>query len=303
MRTKTSTVTSTKTGTKTSAKISSEISTVTSRDGTVISYRTLGRGPGVVVLHGMMQAGHSQLELAEALSGSFTCHLPDRRGRGRSGPYGDYSVEREVEDLDALLTATGAERVIGVSAGAIITLRTALVQPALRKAVIFDPPLDLDGSTSSGWLPRFDREIAEGRTAAALVTAMLAIKMGPPVFNVLPRGLLEFVTGRMLAAQDRGGAGDEPTFRELAPTVHYDAQVVAETARSLDDYRDVRAEVLLLGGAKSPAYMKEALDALERVLPHATRTRLPGLGHNATSNADFRGAPAKVAEAVRPFLA
>lgn len=62
--------------------------TVTSADGTTISYRETGQGPGLVIVHGAMQTSHSQLELAEALATDFTCYLPDRRGRGDSGPAG-----------------------------------------------------------------------------------------------------------------------------------------------------------------------------------------------------------------------
>src|SRR5678816_4144436 len=91
---------------------------ITSRDGTTIGYRQLGHGPGIVALHGAMESAQSHMQLAEALAGSFTVYLPDRRGRGLSGPYGaDYSVQTEVEDLDALLAKTGARRVFGVSAG------------------------------------------------------------------------------------------------------------------------------------------------------------------------------------------
>ncbi|NUR85983.1 MAG: alpha/beta hydrolase, partial [Nonomuraea sp.] len=167
------------------------IGTVTSADGTTISYHEVGHGPGLVILHGAMQTGDSQLELAEALSPDFTCYLPDRRGRGRSGPAGPaYGLAREVEDLEALLQATGARHVAGVSSGAIITLRTLLARPDLGRAVVFEPPLFPDGTTPAACLPRLDREVAEGRTAAALVTGMRAARLGPPIFRLLPRGVL-----------------------------------------------------------------------------------------------------------------
>src|SRR3954470_3608775 len=77
---------------------------VTSRDGTPIGYRRLGQGPGVVLLHGAMESAHSHMQLAAALADAFTVYLPDRRGRGRSGPYSaDYSIQKDIEDMDALL--------------------------------------------------------------------------------------------------------------------------------------------------------------------------------------------------------
>ncbi|MCK2216325.1 alpha/beta hydrolase [Actinomadura sp. ATCC 31491] len=283
---------------------------VTSRDGTTIAYRRLGGdGPGLVLLHGAMQTGHGNIELAEALSADFTCYVPDRRGRGRSGPAGPrYGLAREVEDLTALLAATGAEHVAGVSSGAIIALRTALALgavpggPAVRKIVAFEPPLDLDGSNPTGWLARFDREIAAGRVPAALVTGMRATRMGPAVFTVVPRFLLEAMTAAMLKNQDKVAVAGEPTFRALAPTLRQDAQLVAETADDLAAYRALTAEVLLLGGTRSPAYLRDALTALQGVLPRCRRADLPGLDHSATSNAAMRGRPARVAAEIRRFL-
>ncbi|MFI7644166.1 alpha/beta fold hydrolase [Nonomuraea sp. NPDC049400] len=276
---------------------------VTSKDGTTIAYQRLGRGPGLVLLHGAMQTGHSNIELAQALAGDFTCYVPDRRGRGYSGPCGpNYGLEREVEDLDGLLEATGAPYAVGVSSGAIITLRTALVRPGLRKAVLFEPPLDLGGTYPSDWLPRFDREIAAGRLPAALVTGMRGTRLGPPFLSLMPRALLELLTAKMLKSQEKAAADGEPTFRELAPTLHYDAQVVAETACDLDAYRSVEAEVLLLGGTRSPAHLRSALTALEWLLPHARRVALEGLDHSATCNAAYRGHPERVATEICRFL-
>ncbi|MEV4175499.1 alpha/beta hydrolase [Nonomuraea sp. NPDC049709] len=276
--------------------------TVTSDDGTTISYREVGRGPGLVILHGAMQTGHSQIELARALSQDFTCYLPDRRGRGGSGPAGPaYGLDREVEDLGALLRATGAPYAAGVSSGAIITLRTAIARPGLlRKAVVFEPPMN--GSSSRDHLPRLDRELAAGRIPAALVTGMKAARLGPPIFNVLPRALLELLTGLMVRNEGKGVAGDEPTFRELAPTLRQDLQLVAEAGGDLTVYRPVEAEVLLLGGTRSPAYLRATLAGLERVLPRARRVELAGLDHSATSNAARRGRPERVADEIRGFL-
>ena len=87
----------------------SALLTVRSRDGTVITYRERGEGPGVVLVHGAMQSAQNFDRLADALSTSFRVYVPNRRGRGGSGPFGaEYGVAREVEDLDALLTHTGA---------------------------------------------------------------------------------------------------------------------------------------------------------------------------------------------------
>ena len=100
---------------------------VRSVDGTSIGYRQLGHGPGVIVVHGGMQASQDFMKLATELSGQFTIYVPDRRGRGFSGPFGDnYSVIKECEDVAALVEKTGTQNIFGLSSGAIIALRASL---------------------------------------------------------------------------------------------------------------------------------------------------------------------------------
>jgi len=276
---------------------------VVSKDGTTIGYRQLGRGPGLVVLHGAMESARSHLQLAEALADSYTVYLPDRRGRGLSGPYGrDYGVQEEVEDLDALLSKTGAHYVFGVSSGAIISLQAALTLPAIQKAAIFEPPLMFNGSAPTRWLTRFDNEMAQGKVAAAMITGMKGAEMGPPMLNLIPRWLLERMTTMMMASEDKKASGDDVTMRMLAPTLHYDFQLVIAMEGALESFRTLPADVLLLGGSKSPAYLTTAVDALEKVLPHVTRVEFPGLGHEASGNSDRRGQPERVAQELRRFF-
>jgi pimeloyl-ACP methyl ester carboxylesterase len=276
---------------------------VTSRDGTTIGYRRLGAGPGVVLLHGAMESGQSHRQLAEKLASSFTVYLPDRRGRGLSGPFGrDYSIEKEVDDLLALLAETGADQLLGVSSGALITLQAALTLPALRRVAIFEPPLLIDRQALAASLARFDEEIAQGRVAAALITGMHAAEMGPPIFNYIPRWPLEQLTNMAMASEDKNAAPDGVTMRMLAPTLHYDFQLIAEMEGSLESFAAIDTEVLLLGGSKSPAYLKTSVDGLQKVLRHATRVEFPGLDHGATGNTDRRGKPELVAQTLREFF-
>jgi pimeloyl-ACP methyl ester carboxylesterase len=88
---------------------------VTSKDGTIIGYRQMGSGPGIILLHGGINASQHLMKLGNLLSDEFTVYIPDRRGRGMSGPIGeDYSIEKEDEDLDALLKKTGTHYVFGL---------------------------------------------------------------------------------------------------------------------------------------------------------------------------------------------
>lgn len=279
-------------------------SSATSKDGTTIGYRQLGHGPGVVLLHGSMSSSQNHMQLAEALADAFTVYVPDRRGRGLSGPYSkDYSIQKEVEDLDALLTQTSTHNVFGVSSGGIISLQAALILPAIHKVVIYEPPLFANSSTPTAILTRFDREMSQGKVAAALVTGMKGAQMGPPIFNAMPRWLSEPLTKMAMAQDDKNSEGGYVPMRALALTLHYDFQLVVEMSGKLENFRAVPAEVLLLGGGKSPVYLKAALDALEKVLPHVKRIEFAGLDHAASWNTDRGGRPEPVAQELRRFFA
>lgn len=123
------------------------LSTVRSKDGTTIGYRQYGRGPGVVLVMGAMGTVHNYDQLARALSGQFAVYVPDRRGRGISPcEYSaEHSIQKEVEDLDALLDSTRAHYVFGLSSGAVITLEATRQLPSIRKAALYEPPFYLQG--------------------------------------------------------------------------------------------------------------------------------------------------------------
>ncbi|RPI95867.1 MAG: alpha/beta hydrolase [Chloroflexi bacterium] len=276
---------------------------VTSRDGTNIGYRQLGHGPGIVLLHGMMSSAHNHMQLAASLADAFTIYLPDRRGRGLSGPYSaEYNIEQEVEDLNALLDHTGVHNLAGISAGGIISLQAALNLPAIHKLAIYEPPLFIDKAVPALALRRFDRELSQSRVAAALFTAMKESRIGPPMFSAMPRWLAIPLTKLAMAQDDKNNAGYIP-MRELAPTLHYDFQLSIEMSGRLEYFKAVPARVLLLGGGKSPAYFKVALDSLEKVLPHVKRVEFPELDHAASWNTDRGGQPEPVARELRKFFA
>ncbi|MEU4743926.1 alpha/beta hydrolase [Actinosynnema sp. NPDC023658] len=271
---------------------------VDSADGTAIGYRRLGSGPAVLLVHGGMQAAQHLMKLAAALSTEFTVYVPDRRGRGLSGPHGDdYGVTREVEDLQALVEATGASRVFGLSSGALVTLHAALVIPGLEAIALYEPPLSVDGSVPMGWVPRFDREVARGRLAAALVTALKGLEV-EPVLGRVPRFVLVPVVA--IGARLQGdGSGDDVPIPALIPTQRFDVRLVEEMADTARDYTSLGSRVLLLGGTKSPPFLGVALDELTAAIPHAQRITFPGLGH---SGPDDDGDPRRVAEALRTFF-
>jgi pimeloyl-ACP methyl ester carboxylesterase len=282
----------------------SQIESATSKDGTRIGYRRFGQGPGLVVLNGAMSSAHNHIELAAALGGSHTVYLADRRGRGASGPRREgHRLQTDVEDLDAVLTETGASDVFGVSSGGIICLEAALTLTNIRRAAIFEPPLFPDRATPNASLARFDREMDRGKTEAAMITAMKGAEMGPALMRAIPSPLLVPMVKMAIRGEEKKGTNGYLSMRELAPTLHADLQIAVEASGDPSRFGRLPAEVLLLGGSKSPAYLKAAVDSLASVLPGARRVELPDVGHEASWNEDRGGKPAVVAAALQEFLA
>jgi pimeloyl-ACP methyl ester carboxylesterase len=276
-------------------------SSVVSKDGASIGYRQMGTGPGVILLHGAMQTSQSFAKLAAALSDSFTVHVPDRRGRGLSGPFGDaYGIEREVEDLDALMKGTGARNVFGLSSGALIALQAALLLPSLHKIALYEPPLAIEDAPSSpmAWTLRYERELARGDLAAAMVAAIKGTG-DRDLFSALPRFILVPLMRFAIQKSSKEANTERTSLEILIPTVHFDCRLAAEMAGTIEKFKAVHLEVLLMGGTRSIDYLAKALDALAAALPNVKRVTLSGLGHLA---ADDTGEPKRVANELRPFF-
>lgn len=274
---------------------------VTSRDGSTIGYRQMGRGPGLVLLHGAMQSSASFMKLGVALCDTFTVLIPDRRGRGLSAPHGeDHSIAKEVEDLDALLSATGARHVFGLSSGALITLQAALTLPAIGRIALYEPPLAIDGAPSSplDWVPGYEKQLADGHLGGAMAVALKGTG-DRELFTRLPRFVIAALMSFAIKASAKQLNGSAPSLAALIPTVRFDGRLVKEMAGTLNRFKAVQADVLLLGGDRSIAYLPRALDALGTVLPHCRRVELAGIGHLA---ADDTGAPERVADELRRFF-
>jgi pimeloyl-ACP methyl ester carboxylesterase len=126
---------------------------VVSADGTTIAYRTVGKGPAVLVVPGALAVAADFDAFARELAHRFSVHTIERRGRGESGPQGDdYSIERECEDLAGLQAATAATFLFGHSFGGFIALEAARANKAFAKVAVYEPGVSIDDSikTSCG---------------------------------------------------------------------------------------------------------------------------------------------------------
>ncbi|MGZ4949317.1 MAG: alpha/beta fold hydrolase, partial [Halobacteriota archaeon] len=155
------------------------------------------------------------------------------------------------------------------------------------------------------FMPRFDREIAEGKVAEAMVT--LLKDFGgiflpgylQPLVAITPRFVLVRLFRWFLHRDAEHVKGDDVPIRALIPTFHFDYQLVVEMSGTLETFKAVHAHVLLLGSSQSPSFLKRTLDALNTVLPNVERVELQGLGHGAALDG---GKPERVAQELRRFF-
>src|SRR4051812_48902228 len=146
--------------------------TTTSADGTAIAYDEVGTGPPLIMAAGAFNDRQTTAPLADALAGSFTVLNYDRRGRGDSGDTAPYAVEREIEDLDALIAAAGGSAaVFGYSSGATLTLKAAATGSPISALALYEPPFVTDDSwrrPPGDLAEQLRRLIAEGRRGDAV---------------------------------------------------------------------------------------------------------------------------------------
>ncbi|MFE0459210.1 alpha/beta fold hydrolase [Kitasatospora sp. NPDC058965] len=278
-----------------------------SSDGTRIGFERLGSGPALVLVQGAMGTAYSFRELAEALADAFTVVVPDRRGRGLSPrPYSpDYTPDDDVRDLDAVLRATGAHHVFGLSSGADIALKAALALPRLTRLALYEPAVFPDGLPRGG-LARFDAYAEAGDLAGMLVAGMKMAEFGPALLRAVPDRLVKRAVGGIMKQEAKQGTGGYAPMADLARAFPYDVAVVRSMDGSLPTFGTLTQPVLLLGGSKSPAYLARTLDRLEQVVPDVRRVELAGLDHAAAWNVDRRrnphGDPRAVADRLKAFF-
>jgi pimeloyl-ACP methyl ester carboxylesterase len=252
------------------------ISTVSSQDGTPIAFDQSGEGPALILVAPAFGTRADQASLAAALAPSFTVFAYDRRGRGDSGDTAPYAVEREIEDLDALIDAAGGSAyVFGHSSGAVLALDAARALPTkITKLALYEPPFIIDASR-----PPMPKDIASH--LSELITAG---RRGDAVaYWQTQLGIPAEAIARMRKSPMWAG------LEAVANTLPYDATIMGDTQLGdpspLRQWASVTVPTLVMDGtvmmgrAELHTFMRHGADALAQILPNAQRCILEGQDH------------------------
>ena len=244
---------------------------VTSSDGTEIGFDRVGHGPAVILVCGGSVDRMSNAGVAAGLASDFTAFNYDRRGRGISGDTPPYAVEREIEDIDAVVTAAGGSAYLyGSSSGAVLALFAAqALKGRITKLALWEPPFILDPNARppADQVEQYNTMLAEGRRGDAAQYFMEKVVRMPA----------EFVAG---ARSQPWWAATEA----LAHTLPYDATIMDDYSLPTERAAEVTIPTLVLDGGASFGFMGPTADALAKVLPQGQRRTLAGQEHNIDPN-------------------
>ena len=242
--------------------------TVASADGTPIAVWRSGNGPPLVLVHGTA-ADHSRwAPVLPALAARFTVLAVDRRGRGASGDARDYALEREAEDVAAVIARAGDDvSVLGHSYGAGCAVEAARLAGGLRRLILYEPPLGYV-IAPAGLVDRLEALLAAGERDELVAAFMQQVAGVPPEQIELMRSL--------------------PAWQSRMAAAH----TIAREQRVTDGYRfeaarfaDVDVPTLLLLGGESSDAFRRAAEVLHAALPESRLVELPGQRHIAMDTA------------------
>ncbi|MCM0673745.1 alpha/beta hydrolase [Micromonospora phytophila] len=241
------------------------VGTVRSADGTTIAYERSGEGPPIILVGGAFNDRSTTRPLAAALSSHFTVHGYDRRGRGDSGDTAPYAMQREIEDVAALIGAAGGSAyVYGLSSGAILAAYATSEGLPVAGLALFEPPFQVgegDGA-KAGLAGRLTELVSAGRRGDA-VELFLTAAVGLPAEAVEPmRGQPEW-----------------SWLEGMAHTLPYDTTVTGEGALPTDRLAAVTAPTVLIDSTGSPAWLRDATRAAAAAIPGARHVSLDGGFH------------------------
>lgn len=260
---------------------------VTSKDGTKIAYETTGEGPPLVLVGGAFcdrRARASGTPLAQLLAPHFTVTSFDRRGRGDSTDTLPWSIEREVEDLAALIDVVAGPAgrrasIYGISSGGLLALEALKRELPIASVATYEAPIVLDAKRrpSTDLADELAVLSSSGkRSDAAALFLVRVVGVPPPAIEGMKRAPMW------------------PALESLAHTLSYDVQLAAGAVDLLEHLARARSPVFVIDGGASPPFMREGGAALAKALPNARHDTLEGQTHDvdpARARRRARGAP------------
>jgi pimeloyl-ACP methyl ester carboxylesterase len=238
---------------------------VTSKDGTTIAFDRLGSGPPVVLVCGGSVDRTADAAIAQELASDFTVFNYDRRGRGDSGDTLPYAIDREVEDIEAVIEAAGGSAFLwGSSSGAVLALIAAESVP-VTKLALWEPPFIPDDlpRPPDDQVSQYETMVAEGRRGDAVEYFMTKI-IGMP-------------------AEVVAGARTQPWWaatEALAHTLAYDARIMGDYSIPKDRAASVKVPTMVIAGGADFPWMRQTAETLAAALPDGQVRILVGQGHD-----------------------
>lgn len=243
---------------------------VTSKDGTAIAYDRFGDGPTLIKVDGTTASRQFSVPLANLLAPHFTVITYNRRGRGDSADTAPYAVEREIEDIAALVDAFGPTAyVLGMSSGAVLALRAAAAGLPIEKVAAYEPPFVVNGNrppVPENYTEDVTALIAQGKREEALK------RFSTVVVGVEPE----------LVEQMRESPFWDHSV-SLAHTIPYDAKVMGDTMAgkrlSPEPWSSISIPTLVMTGSETFPWVQDGARELMNHLPIAEYRQLPGQEH------------------------
>lgn len=257
------------------------MNTVTSKDGTTIAFDKSGAGKPLILVGAALSSRSLEVTLRELLAPHFTVIAYDRRGRGDSGDTPPYAVEREIEDIAALVQEVGGSAFLfGQSSGAVLALEAAAsLGSAISKLALYEPPFGVDESRPP-LPPDYVRHLTEliradrrGDAVEYFMTAAVGV----------PREMLPQMRQAPMW----------PALEAAAPTLLYDQAVMDAAQRSTGQGYTLRSELMAavttptiaMDGGASPVWLRTPVQATVDALPNAKRRTLEGQSHGIAMEA------------------
>lgn len=235
---------------------------VTSKDGTTIASSVGGHGPPVVLVHGTSGSDFSWVRVRPHLEDRHTVYAVQRRGRGRSGDGPAYSLQREAEDVAAVVDAIGEPvGLVGHSFGANCCLEASLLTTNLRRLVLYEPAVGFP--VDEPLLREIDALVADGRAEEATEAYLRSVGLTEEEIALLrtsPTWSERAAAAHTFSREDRAAEGHSVTPERLA---------------------EMRVRTLLLTGSASPPGFRRSIDLVHAALPDGTIRVLEGQGHAA----------------------